>query len=173
MHRLDKESTIYNFTLIRKIRHHPLVLIGYGIVPIPIAIYLAISLSPRSLLGFVIGVLLLPVLYSVLAGLNLRLTGSGQRGNWSFIWRFPWIGLLPDQYFPLRVVTMIHHQLLWIGLAAVCCLYPWLSMENWLPLLALHLWYLLPRYWIFFLLRRAKKPGLLKINSNDTSYYIQ
>lgn len=173
MHRLDKESTIYNFTLIKKVRHRPIPLLLYGILPLPVAVFLSISVSPWSLLSFIAGLLLLPLLYSLLTKLYVKLLGSEQGGAWSFAWRLPWLGLLPNQHFPFRAVTRIHHQLLWIGLAVICCLYPWIDRGHWLSLLALHIWFLIPRYWIFFLLRRSKKPGLLKINDHDTSYYVQ
>jgi hypothetical protein len=173
LHRLDKDSTIYNFTLIRKVRHRPLPLLLYGLLPFPIAVFLAKSVSSWSLLWVAGGLLLLPLMYGILTNLYLKLLGTDQRGTWSYAWRLPWVGLLPNQHFPLRIITRIHHQLLWIGLAFICCSYPWISKVHWLTLIALHVWFLAPRYWIFFLLRRSKKPGVLKINASDTSLYVQ
>ena len=173
LQRLDKDSTIYNFTLIRKIRHLKLPLLLYGMAPLSAAVYLTITDSPLSLLWFAGGLLLLPLLYSAVAGLNIRLLDFAPRGAWSYIWRLPWIGLLPNQYSPLQSLIRIHHQLLWIGLAAICWLYPWMAAKHWLIVIVLHLWYILPRYWFFFLLQRTKKKGLLKINTRDTSYYVQ
>lgn len=173
MHRLDKESTIYNFTLIRKVRHRPLPLLLYGLLPVPWIVYLAVSTSFRGLLWVAGGILGMPLLYSLLTSLYLKLLGSEQRGTWSYGWKLPWIGLLPDQHVPLGGFTLIQHQLLWIGLAIIGCLYPWIDNVQWITLLSLHIWLLLPRFWIVHLLRRTKKPGLLKINPADTSYYVQ
>jgi hypothetical protein len=173
LHRLDKESTIYNFTLIRKVRHRPMPLLLYGILPLPIAIFLSVSVSPWTSLWMAGGIVLLPLLYSMLIGLHIKMLGADQRGTWSYAWRLPWLGLLPNQHFPLRTITRIHHQLFWIGLAIIGCLYPWIDKGHWLILSALHLWYLAPRYWILYLLRRTKKQGVLKINAGDTSYYVQ
>ncbi|MEF3306518.1 hypothetical protein [Paenibacillus sp. GYB003] len=173
MHRLDKDSTIYNFTLVKKVRHRPLPLLLYGLLLLPAAVLWAASTSVYVLASFAGGLLLLPLLYSALAALYTRLLVPDQRSPWSYGWRFPWLGLLPEQHVPLRIVILIHHQLLWIGCAVVCCLYPWIGEAHWSALLALHIWYLLPRYWIFFMLRHVKKPGLLKINAADTSYYVQ
>lgn len=154
-------------------RHRPLPLLLYRVLPLPFAIYMAVSVSPSLAVSFVGGLLLLPNLYSGLTALYMKLLASGQRGAWSYGWRLPWLGLLPAQHVSLRIMTGIHHQLLWIGSAIIVCLFPWIGKDHVLMLLALHIWYLLPRFWIFFVLRRAKKPGLLKIGDGDTSYYIQ
>ncbi|MDF2724666.1 MAG: hypothetical protein K0Q59_4341, partial [Paenibacillus sp.] len=152
MQRLNKESTIYNFTLIKKVRHRPLLLLLYGILPLPAALFLSVTVSRWIWLAIMAGLVLLPLLYSLLTHLYLRLIGSDIGGSWSFAWRLPWLGLLPKLHFPLRNVILIHHQLFWIGLAAIGCLYPWLGIGEWGALAALHIWFLLPRYWIFYLL---------------------
>lgn len=173
LHRLDKESTVYNYRLIKRIRHRPLPLLLYGILPLPAALYLALVVSPWSLLWIAGGIVLIPLLLSGLTSLYLKYLGSGQRGAWSFDLRPPWLGLIPGEYAPLAGFVRIHHQLLWVGLAVLGCLYPWIPFPNWVSLLAVHIWYMAPRLWILYLLTRAKKPGLLKISRNDTSFYVE
>ncbi|GAA3411866.1 hypothetical protein ACFFNY_30160 [Paenibacillus hodogayensis] len=173
MHQLDKDSTIYNFTLIKKVRHHPLALLLYGLLPLPFALLLILTGSPYGLLPMSGAIVLLPFLYSSLTRLNMRLSNMEQRNDWTYQWKFPWLGLLPYQHTPFGIVIRLHHQLFWIGLALIGCLYPWLGYSHWLAMAGIHLWYMAPRYWIFWRLRQSRKPGLLKITAQDTSFYTQ
>ncbi|MDF2660871.1 MAG: hypothetical protein K0Q94_3662 [Paenibacillus sp.] len=173
MHRLDKEATVYNYKLVKRIRHRPLPLLLYGVLPLSAALYLAVAVSAWSLLWMAGGIVLIPLMLCGLTSLYLKYLGSGQRGSWSFDVRPPWFGLIPGEYAPLGGFIRIHRQLFWIGLAVLGCLYPWVPLPYWLSLLATHIWYMLPQMWIIFLLKRAGKPGLLKITRNDTSFYME
>ncbi|PYI50194.1 hypothetical protein [Paenibacillus flagellatus] len=173
MHRLDKDATVYNYTLVKRIRHRPLPLLLYGVLPLPAALFMAVSVSPWSLLWIAAALVLLPMLYGGMTALYLKQHGSNQRGPWTFAVRWPWLGLLPEQHTPLKTVVRIHDHILWVGLAVIGCFYPWLPTPYWIAWLALHVWYLIPRFWIFLLLRRSKKNGLLKINPRDTSFYVE
>lgn len=172
MHRLDKDATVYHYTLVKRIRHRPLPLLLYGILPIPAALLLAISGSVRSPIWVAAGVVLFPLVYSAVTRLYIGVLQPERGGAWTMTWHPPWLGLMPVQHYPLRSMLRLHHHLLWIGAALAGLLYPWVSPESLSILLGVHLWYMAPRYWIFARLNRSGQPPLLKISRTDSSCYL-
>lgn len=171
--RIRQEATIYNYTLLKKIRHHPVSLLLHGVLPLPLAIFYAASVSVWSLLWAAAGVIGLAVLYAAVARLYLKLMAAPARGPWSWQLSPPWIGVLPELHTPISLLLRVHRQMFWLGLAAIGCLYPWLPHPYVILLLVLHLWYMLPRFYMMHALKRVNKSGLVKINSGDTCYYSE
>jgi len=70
-------------------------------------------------------------------------------------------------------VASLHLHLLWVTAVICGCFYPWVSIDLIAHLLFIHVWLLLPRFVIMFLLRKHSENGYLKLNEQDTSCYEQ
>ncbi|WP_281883818.1 hypothetical protein [Paenibacillus sp. YYML68] len=93
--------------------------------------------------------------------------------KWTWSFRAAWFGYVPAQYIPLSRASRLYHQLLWIVLLAIACMYPWLDPKLLAFGLYMHVWLLLPRMWMMLRLRKFRQIGMLKINDQDTSCYKQ
>jgi hypothetical protein len=167
---MPEDSTIYSYKLIRKIRHSPVLVTVYWALLALFAFSQALRGGwwwlPASALGAF-------VLQSVIAKLCLWMMRGGTASVWG--WRFGslWNGMLPEGLAPLPLVKRVHGNLLWIGLAAIGLLFPWLPDTALIDLVFLHLWLVAPRWWILLHFRRQTKSAWIKINPHNTSCYVQ
>jgi hypothetical protein len=169
-----KDTTIYQYTLIRKI-NHGLFLSSY--YPSLIFTYLIISTIYHGWqegLHIVIAFPTVIIIHGLILLLLSLKSSAGSRDRWKFIIRFPWIGFMPNtNYYSLSSFVSYHMQLLWIGCLIVLASYAWTSLLINVHLLFIHLWLIYPRILIIIKLRKQSKHGFLKFNLKDTSYYRQ
>jgi hypothetical protein len=173
VNRPEKEVTIYNYKLVMRIRHKLNWMALYGILPILIFSIVAIRYGLPAALWTPAGFIGMMWLHGVVSWIDLRFSPDHIARTWKLLIRFPWLGLLPDQPVPLRVVGRLQSMQLVIGAACICCSYPWISSTALLQLLVTHIWILLPTFWILARFRAANRYGMLKINPKDTSYYVE
>ena len=172
-HHLSENSTFYQFRLVRKIHYSKVLIYAYLVV---LGLPLGVLIKAYSLTGLVVmvgeGVLLLFVhalilLILIKVQLNLKVS------HWSFQILLPWVGFLPKQYISLSSFKQIHHHLFWVGLVVMGFFSPWYSFYLISTLGFLHVWILMPRFIIFYLLRSENPDGVVKLNQQDTSYFMQ
>lgn len=171
--RLDKDATIYNYRLVKRIRHQPILLLVYSLLPVVGMIVAAAAAGAKYALWTPAGLIGLAWVYGAIAWTDRSLRNVRHSRKWSIIFRLPWYGWLPSEYVPVRTMMGIHLQLLGVGLAVIAALYPWLPVPAWVQLMFLHLWAIFPRLFILWNLKRTQPAGLLKINDRDTSYYME
>jgi len=166
-------ATIYSYRLVKKVAFDPPRLLSYILLLAPLAIYEGTAAA--------VNLLLLPVCFAVVHGVHaailfayIRLKEERQpRGSWRFVPHLPWFGLLPQNYASLRLFRRVHHQMLWIGLAAFSCVYLWLPPALWVQLVYVHLWTLLPRFVLMLSLPQPADGGMLKFGRREAGYYLQ
>ncbi len=93
--------------------------------------------------------------------------------NWSFSRRLPWIGMVPTQYVNYHFFSKMHLHITWISLVLIFIFVIAGPIAFSINLLFWHFWLLLPRFYCICWLFRERKDGLLKVTSQDISYYIQ
>ncbi|NOU98352.1 hypothetical protein GC093_34800 [Paenibacillus sp. LMG 31456] len=167
---LSKESTVYHYRLLQRIHTKRIYFGLYWGVVAALYIWDLIRFQPFSL---VIGLIIIPLLHTLLIYLYYKLKEKRRLANWLFQLRLPWIGFVPTNYIAMRRLMRLHLQLLWIPIVICACFYPWVSLDLILHLLFVHFWLLLPRFIIFFRFRNHLENGFLKINEQDTSCYAQ
>ncbi|MGG1550455.1 MULTISPECIES: hypothetical protein [Paenibacillus] len=167
---LSKQSTVYSYTLAKRIYHS-----WYKIALYLAIILLAVSykFNSSNLLPMLVSYPLVLIFHTLLIRAYFQFTiGMAMRG-WSYRFGVFWAGFLPDGHASIKLVNTVLQQLLWIGLALIALLYPWIP-QNWLfYLLLFHCWMLMPRLWFMLRFRAYRKIGLVKITSTDTSCYLQ
>lgn len=167
---LSKDSTIYNYRLLRRVHHKAVHHYAYWLLTVLAWIY---ALLHIELLSFAVVLFGIPLVHAVFLH-TLHRTKEGQAPKaWRWSFRMPWFGYTPGNYIALAKVLRLHNQLFWIVLLILACFYPWLSTDVLLFAMFYHVWLLLPRLMIIFMFRKYKSSGLLKINPHDTSCYTQ
>ncbi|SDE52839.1 hypothetical protein SAMN02799630_05681 [Paenibacillus sp. UNCCL117] len=167
---LSKNSTIYNYRLLRRIHHKPLHHYAYWLLTVLAWICALLLLDP---LPFGLVLFGIPILHMIFLRLLLQTKEGYTPRSWHWSFRMPWFGYAPAGYISLSKVGRMHNQLLGVGLLILACLYPWIELYTLLFAAFLHIWLLLPRFTILLLLRKHKATGLLKINERDSSCYAQ
>ncbi|UKS26195.1 hypothetical protein LOZ80_32410 [Paenibacillus sp. HWE-109] len=167
---LSKQSTIYSYTLVKRIYHSLYKTILYFAI---LAIAVLYKFDSSSWLPLLVSYPLLLMFHTLLVRTYFQFTiGMAMRG-WSYRLGIFWSGFIPDGHASVRLVSRIQLHLFWIGLSVILLLYPWIP-EKWLIYLTIfHLWMLMPRLWILFRFRPYNKTGLVKISEKETSCYIQ
>lgn len=167
---LSKESTIYHYRLLQRIHYKPVYRIIYWCLPAIVFLWDLIRLKP---LPMPIAIVSIPLLHTLLIYLYFTLKEKRPLHQWKWDYRFPWIGYIPTNYIAMYRVASLHLHLLWVTAVICGCFYPWVSIDLIAHLLFIHVWLLLPRFVIMFLLRKHTENGYLKLNEQDTSCYEQ
>ncbi|MBP1153455.1 MULTISPECIES: hypothetical protein [unclassified Paenibacillus] len=167
---LSKDSTIYHYRLLKRIHRNPLYLYIYWSV---LAIVTALSLFLLEPVPTLAGFVSVPILHAFILRLLLQTKEGQAPKSWRWSLRFPWLGYVPRSYISLAKVCRLHLQALWIIIVILGCFYPWLAPVFLAYLLFIHVWLLLPRLLLLYLLRAHMSNGYLIINENDTSCYAQ
>ncbi|WP_127588662.1 hypothetical protein [Paenibacillus koleovorans] len=175
MKRQDPEVTIYNYRLIRRIRHQWFWSALYTVLPVLGFLVVVLRYDLWTALWTPLGFLGLIWLHTAIAGIQLRYHPDRERShrNWKLLIRFPWLGLLPEQPAPLRLILRLQTVQWWIGLACIGICFPWLPTVALFQLTIVHVWILTPTFWMLARFSRSGKYGLLKINPRETSYYAE
>ncbi|WNQ11647.1 hypothetical protein MJA45_00800 [Paenibacillus aurantius] len=170
---LSTDSTIYNYTLVRKVSPrfphslgHLLFLAAGCLAILPRTggwrglLYLGVSLAAVSLWQG-------SILY-----LYLWFRGRPPGAAWTYHWTLPWLGWLPAGFHSFSGFVKLLGHLTWVGLAGLSLTYLWLPREAYALLLFVHLWMLHPRYILLLKFRKLKRGGLIKVLQKDVSYYL-
>lgn len=167
---LSNNSTIYNYTLKKRIYHSLYKVILYFLLLISMLIY---QLDKSNWIAILISYPILVICHFLIVRSYFQFTiGSAMRG-WAFKWGIFWCGILPEGNASIRLVSKVQQHLFWICLACIGGLYPWVSYQ-WLKcFLIFHLWMMMPRLWMLYRFRPFRKNGLIKMTPKDTSCYMQ
>lgn len=167
---LSKDSTIYHYRLLKRIHYKPFFAYMFWPVAAIIPLLSFFLIHPAAVLS---GIVVVPVLHAFIIQLLLRTKERYAPKTWKWSMRFPWLGYVPDSYIALAKACRLHLHTLWIVFIIIGCFYPWMSPMYLVYLLFIHIWLLLPRLLLLFLLRKHRSNGYLKLNDNDTSCYAQ
>ncbi|WNR44744.1 hypothetical protein [Paenibacillus roseipurpureus] len=167
---LSKQSTIYSYTLIKRIYHSLYKIVLYYLV---LALLVFSQFEASDWLPLLVSYPLVLIFQTLLIRAYFHFTiGMAMRG-WSYRWGIFWSGFLPEGNASVRLVTKVQLHLFAIGLALILILYPWIP-QNWLIyLMIFHCWMVFPRLWMMFRFYPYRKSGLVKISSQETSCYLQ
>ncbi|WP_248929123.1 hypothetical protein [Paenibacillus hamazuiensis] len=168
---LPKESTIYNYRLLTRVRYSTVYRYSYlGLL----AACFAYDLYQKDPLRLPICIFLTALVHHWFIRLLFKMKEERTPlKSWSYHAALPWIGLVPDQYYSLSKFKKNNLQLFWVPLLIIACTYPWVSTSTLLHLIGVHIWLLAPRFLILLRFKKHTKIGLIKINPQDTSCYTQ
>jgi hypothetical protein len=172
--KLSKESTLYQYKLIKKITYAQPVLIAYFGFMLLYLIMLLIGVGIVEVLYMLIGAAGLHGFYALLQMLICSTQGRWNAKQWTVSLRTVWFGFIPKQHFSASLLYSLHVQITFIGLAGILSLIPWAASIVIINLLILHFWFMLPRLIILFIFSKHNKGGgVIKINQMDSGFYNQ
>jgi hypothetical protein len=169
---LLKDSTIYHYQLIKRVHFRRLYLPA-GLIPLPV--FLA---AETILYGWnewpwlIVSYLFVQALHTVLCLLLLKFRDEAGKTQWHFRLSLPWNGYAPKKYISFSFLWQTQIHLLVIGLAVIGCFVPWVPSLFAVNLLFIHLWILIPRLGLMFLLRSKERDVVVKLNDADISLYM-
>lgn len=167
---LSKQSTIYSYTLVKRIYHSLYKRILYFLI---LALALFFKFDPTNWIPMLVSYPILLVFHTLLVRAYFQFTiGMAMRG-WSYRWGIFWCGSLPDGHASIRLIGKVQLHLFWIGLSLIMILYPWIPIPWLVYFMIFHIWMLMPRLWMLFRFRPYRKTGLMKISEKETSCYLQ
>lgn len=166
----SEDTTIYNYTLIRKVSARPLytLLLSAGLPIFLLAFLFRYGVS--GLGPFIVSLVGIPFLHIGFTQLYLAFTKAFHGIRWTMRWSLPWPGYLPEGFVPSAPYFRLTHQLALIGFAGISLFYFWLPRGYYAALMLMHLWILLPRYAALRQFRNLKI-GMLRLNDKDISFY--
>ena len=171
---LSKESTVYNYTLMKKITVQLPWVALYGLILAAAAVFFPFHYGPHGGRAVLCAFLAMPFLHYMIIRCFIGLSGRLKNQEWGFRLALPWFGYLPTGYITFSSYCSVFRQTLVIGAASACLLYVWLPAVYTWVLLAIHLWLMVPHILLLLRFRKFKSNrGLLRISSKDASYYLQ
>jgi hypothetical protein len=169
---ISTESTIYNFSLIKKISYSRLYISFYCLTFIFFMVLNVAFFHIKGLLMLLLAIALVQLLHYIIVRLLLAIEArSSVQGPWKINWSLPCVGYLPINFISNRLLAKIHFHLLLIGTVCIGLLYAWVPANFFFYFLFTHMWVLLPRFIVLWNFKRLSKPGLIKFNNRDASYY--
>lgn len=171
---LSKESTVYNYTLMKKITVR-LPWVGlYGLLLAAAVCLFLWQYGPHGGKAMLIAFVAMPLIHYIIIRLFIGLSGLLRNQEWSFRLTLPWFGYLPVGYMAFSSYCAVYLQILIIGAAGACLLYVWLPVVYTLTLVFIHFWLMLPHVLLLLRFRKFKSNrGLIRISNKDASYYLQ
>lgn len=167
---LSKDSTIYNYRLLKRIRYSPFWTFSHLGALLGFYVFDIIRLDPFR---FPASLAVMALLHHLLMHLLFIMKEEYNPDFWFLRFRFPWFGMAPDNYCPLSKCRQLGIQLLWIPFLLAVCIYPWISLSSIIHLAIAHIWLVLPRLALLYRLRKHSKIGLIKIGVQEISCYTQ
>jgi hypothetical protein len=167
---ISKDSTVYSYTLVKKIPHNLPLTALYWAFP---ALWLIKDAAEGGWASFLSGWIGVLVLQSVLMRICLFFIRNSSARYWSLRFGPVWTGFLPNGFVSLPWLRRLHLHAFWAGLAWIGALYPWLPGKVLQDLVFFHLWIMAPRLMMMALFRKKAPAGWLKISGRETSCYTQ
>ncbi|GMK41688.1 hypothetical protein PCCS19_47450 [Paenibacillus sp. CCS19] len=167
----QKNATVYQYRLVNKIDIYPRLLQTYKIAPfVGIAIEI-ILFGWNGLLFGLIGLPAITLLRFILNRLTLLRVDNYQRQRWGWNITIPYMGYSPVSEVKLGLYRKTELTMFWIGLCVLGALFPWIKQSGFCGLLLWHLWLAIPGLIICLKLRRQQHDGVVKLESENISYY--
>ena len=168
---LSKNSTIYNYRLLKRVYHNPVIV--WIIWALPGCLLILDLLLGYSVLPLLLGMAALPIVHSLFIRLLYKMKEGRAPRGWLWSLDQPWLGVIPGSYISFSKLFSIHLQLFWMTLVIMCCFYPWTSSNALSHVIFVHLWIMVPRFVIFYRMRQHISEGYIRLNKKETSCYEQ
>jgi hypothetical protein len=165
---LSKDSTIYNYKLLKRVRYPKLYTLPYLTLPIAAFAWGIVHKHPFVL---VCSIVIVFVIHELFMKLLFKQAIVKSPKVWAFRMQFPWLGLVPNQHYSLSGFVTANAQLFFVPIIFMACAYPWIPLYTLLHIAFFHIWVLLPRIIVLAKFRKHRSIGLIKINRQDTSCY--
>jgi hypothetical protein len=172
-HEASKESTIYNYTLLSKFSTPSWLQLFYLSIPCYVAAIEYVNYQRFPLIQLFLLFVIVQLAHYWMIRIELNARQDSPLKSWSFISRGLWIGYLPEKNTSFSRLWTFQLHLLLIGTAVIALWYPWLDTITFSNVLFVHAWILCPRMFILWRFLKKGSSGLVKINSRETSYYLQ
>lgn len=167
------KATYYHYKLIKKVNIHRPLLWCYLSLPIIMLVFLMAALHWTSFFLFALALPVMMWVHFVITRSFLVIKGSPFLKRWSYNWKLPWQGYMPEQYVGYPTFSAIQFHVMWIGFCFTIVFLFFSPPSFTLSLLFWHIWLAAPRLWALYLLKRERKDGMIKFNKQDVSYYQQ
>jgi hypothetical protein len=168
---IPQDSTIYNYTLIRRMPNSRLYMTLWYITLTVCLLYAYRKAGFHGAFLFTLAIPVVLLLHCIIITLIHKVKPPVPGQNWRLHVHFPWLGFIPAGYVSLTVLVRLHNHLWLIGVAVILAVYPWFPAAFCDAALFIHCWILFPRMPVMFIMSRAGKSGLCKITKADTSLY--
>ncbi|WP_027086743.1 hypothetical protein [Cohnella panacarvi] len=167
------DATFYHYKLIRRISLRPERKYSYMATAllVPAALFGVYGLL--GLLLSVIAAILMMLVHAVVLRFTLRRVDKFSERRWTIRRDWPWIGPLPILDTRLSLFRRLHFHLMLVGCCVTGLFYPWAHASLVIAMLYWHLWLLTPRFRLLISLRREKGAGIIRLASDEVSYYHQ
>lgn len=171
---ISKDSSIYQYTLIKRIYHRVILsILFYALTIITVIILLALEGGNIAAIGwFFLAYLIVHAGHTVWFS---RFTRSKNKysttATWGYVWYFPWQGIIPKSYAPLSFLWKTHLHLFVIGICVCLLTIPWMPTALSCGIVFFHLIILVPRIIMFEILRRKNPNGIARITKPHISLY--
>lgn len=169
----ETNVTFYHYKLIQKIMYRKELIFFHIFIMLFALIIQTLVFGWLSLFYSVLAFLLMLWLHFVIIRSILFIASEPIRKRWRFRFGLPWLGFVPDQFVPLRILVRTHQHLTWLGLCLFAIMSPWSPISFIYSLVFWHLWLLVPRFICFIRLRKRPNTGVVKLTPNEMLYYQQ
>ncbi|MHA0857585.1 hypothetical protein [Paenibacillus sp. CMAA1364] len=170
---IGSSATFYQYKLIKKTQLSNNMNIIYWIIPFIVLTLVTILINFVSIFYFILAAPIVLWIHFVVSRTALLISGPRYHKRWSFHWKTPWIGYMPNQFITYLLFIKISSITMWFGLGIFTIIAFWSPLSFIIGMLYWHLWFLLPRLYAIIALSGQRKDGVIKFNPQDISYYKQ
>jgi hypothetical protein len=168
--KLSEDSTIYHYRLINRIRIKYEYLALY-ISCLLVATFLFVAFhNLTEIISLLLGYILIQMIHLSITSLVFLVRSKISLRNWAFQLQFPWVGFMPKQPVSMLTFTSVQLHLLFVGIAVIACFFPWATPIFLGNLIFLHLWILIPRFFVI-LFSRIPQSEMIKLDQKSISHY--
>lgn len=170
---VTRDATFYHYQLIRKIPVHPERKYSYILTAFLVFAALYLIYGFVGIIYTVIAIILILLVHALVLRLTLRRVDELSGKRWTFRRDWPWIGPLPIMDTQLSLFRRLHFHLFLVGCCIAGLFYPWAHSSLVISMLYWHFWILTPRIRLLLTLRRERGDGVIRLESEEVSYYHQ
>lgn len=167
------DATFYHYTLIRKVTLRPEGKYSYIATALLVITALYFIYGWIGLIYSATAIILTLLVHALVLRLTLRRVDKLSEKRWTFRLDWPWIGPMPIMDTQLSLFRRLHFHLFLIGCCVAGLFYPWAHSSLVIAMVYWHLWLLTPRIRLLITLRRERGDGVIRLESQEVSYYHQ
>ncbi|AJY74899.1 hypothetical protein [Paenibacillus beijingensis] len=168
----QQEATIYQYQLIQRLSIRRELVWSYNAAALIIAAFLLAFYSWAGAASLVAGFFIVPILHFAIVRLTLlRIAGIVRSRRWGWRLGLPFVGYLPGLPIENALFRKTQRHSFWLGFCMIALFYPWGSESLLISLSVWHIWYLAPRLFVSYRLRKQRKDGVVKMDGQEISFY--
>lgn len=168
-----REPSFYHYKLIRKIALRPERKYSYIAAALLVCAALALVYGWMGLVLTGAALLVTLLVHAFILRITLRRVDELSEKKWTFRRDWPWIGPLPIMDTQLSLFRRLHFHIFLVGCCVAGLFYPWTHSSLVIAFLYWHLWLLTPRFRLLWSLRGERGDGVIRLASDEVSYYHQ